>query len=351
MDKEETVTLSDGSGGEKMQAFIRRFVLENIDSSIGEIPLGFLDDGAVIDGIVFTTDSYTVTPLFFPGGNIGGLSVAGTVNDLSVMGAKPVALSCSMIIADGYPLKELNEILRTMGEFSRRADAPIVTGDTKVVERSALEDMFINTTGIGRRSPYLDENICIVRKSREFVHNWPNDSALAEGDMIILSGTVGDHGVALLSFREGYGFESEIKSDAQPLNHMIEKALAVGGITAMKDPTRGGVANALNEWAEKSKTGIIIEEKDIPIREPVVAACEMLGIDPLEIGNEGKALIAVVPEKAEAVLTALRKTEEGRDAAIVGKASSEYRGVAMRTSVGGLRVVESPIGDPVPRIC
>jgi len=351
MHNEETVTLSDGAGGEKMQSFIRRLILSNLGSSAGEIPLGYLDDGAVIDGIVFTTDSYTVTPLFFPGGNIGGLSVAGTINDLSVMGAKPVALSCSLIISDGYPLKELNEILRTMGEVSKRAGTPIVTGDTKVVEKSALDEMFINTTGIGRRSPHLDGNIRAVRRSREFVHNWPNDSALAEGDVIILSGTVGDHGVALLSFREGYGFESDIKSDAQPLNQMIEKALTVGGITAMKDPTRGGVANALNEWADKSKVGIVIEEKDIPLREPVVAACEMLGIDPLEIGNEGKALIAVVPERAEEVLAALRRTEEGRDAAIIGKASTEYRGVAMRTTVGGLRVVESPVGDPVPRIC
>jgi hydrogenase expression/formation protein HypE len=228
---------------------------------------------------------------------------------------------------------------------------PVVTGDTKVVEKSALEGIFINTSGIGKRSQFLDGNIKAVRESRKFSYNWPNDSAVAEGDKIIISGTVGDHGVALLSFREGYGFESKIKSDAQPLNHMIAKALKAGGITAMKDATRGGVANALNEWAEKSKVGIIVEEDQIPYNEAVLSACEMLGIDPLEIGNEGKALIAVVPQLADDVLKALKRTDEGKEARIIGEAGKECRGVTMRTSVGGLRIIESPIGDPAPRIC
>jgi len=334
-----------------MQAFIRRFILSNLETAAGEIPLGLLDDSAVIDGIVFTTDSYTVKPLFFPGGDIGSLSVAGTVNDLSVMGAQPIALSCSLIISDGFLLKDLDVILQSMKEYAQMADVPVITGDTKVVERTAVEGLFINTSGIGKRSQYLDKNIEAVRARREYDYNWPNDSALAAGDKIIISGTVGDHGVALLSFREGYGFETKVKSDAQPLNHMIEKVLRVGGVTAMKDPTRGGVANALNEWSEKSKVGIVIDEEQIPLNEAVVTACEMLGIDPLEIGNEGKALIAVIPELADEVLQVLKKTREGKDAAIIGEASSEYRGVAMRTSVGGLRVIESPIGDPIPRIC
>ena len=343
--------MTDGAGGEKMMAFIRRFVLANFGGNAGEIPLGMLDDSAIIDGIAFTTDSYVVKPLFFPGGNIGSLAISGTVNDLSVMGATPVALSCALILSDGFPLEDLEKILHTMRDYASKAEVSVVTGDTKVVEKSALEGIFINTSGIGKRSQFLDGNIKAVRESRKFSYNWPNDSAVAEGDKIIISGTVGDHGVALLSFREGYGFESKIKSDAQPLNHMIAKALKVGGITAMKDATRGGVANALNEWAEKSKVGIIVEEDRIPYNEAVLSACEMLGIDPLEVGNEGKALIAVVPQLADDVLKALKKTEEGREAAIIGEASKEYRGVAMKTSVGGLRIVEPPVGDPVPRIC
>jgi len=351
MGQEKRITMTDGAGGEKMMAFIRRFVLANFGGNAGEIPLGMLDDSAIIDGIAFTTDSYVVKPLFFPGGNIGSLAISGTVNDLSVMGATPVALSCALILSDGFPLEDLEKILHTMRDYASKAEVSVVTGDTKVVEKSALEGIFINTSGIGKRSQFLDGNIKAVRESRKFSYNWPNDSAVAEGDKIIISGTVGDHGVALLSFREGYGFESKIKSDAQPLNHMIAKALKVGGITAMKDATRGGVANALNEWAEKSKVGIIVEEDRIPYNEAVLSACEMLGIDPLEVGNEGKALIAVVPQLADDVLKALKKTEEGREAAIIGEASKEYRGVAMKTSVGGLRIVEPPVGDPVPRIC
>ena len=351
MSQEKRITMTDGAGGEKMMAFIRRFVLANFGGNAGEIPLGMLDDSAIIEGIAFTTDSYVVKPLFFPGGNIGSLAISGTVNDLAVMGATPVALSCALILSDGFPLEDLDKILRTMRDCASKAGVSVVTGDTKVVEKSALEGIFINTSGIGKRSQFLDGNIKAVRESRKFSYNWPNDSAVAAGDKIIVSGTVGDHGVALLSFREGYGFESKIKSDAQPLNHMIAKALEVGGITAMKDATRGGVANALNEWAEKSKTGIILEEDRIPYNEAVLTACEMLGIDPLEVGNEGKALIAVVPQLADDVLKALKSTKEGKKAAIIGEASKKCRGVAMRTSVGGLRVVEPPADDPVPRIC
>ena len=351
MSQEKRITLTDGAGGEKMMEFIRRFVLANFGGSAGEIPLGMLDDSAIIEGVAFTTDTYVVKPLFFPGGNIGSIAISGTVNDLSVMGATPVAMSCALILSDGFPLEDMDKILRTMRDFASKAGVPVVTGDTKVVEKSALEGIFINTSGIGKRSQFLDGNIKAVRESRKFSYNWPNDSAVAEGDKIIISGTVGDHGVALLSFREGYGFESKIKSDAQPLNHMIAKALKAGGITAMKDATRGGVANALNEWAEKSKVGIIVEEDQIPYNEAVLSACEMLGIDPLEIGNEGKALIAVVPQLADDVLKALKRTDEGKEARIIGEAGKECRGVTMRTSVGGLRIIESPIGDPAPRIC
>jgi len=334
-----------------MQEFIREFVLKELDHDFGEIPLAALDDAAIVDGIAFTTDSYTVKPLFFPGGDIGVLAVAGTVNDLSVMGAEPLALSCGMIIQEGFSTDDLHKIMKSMNATAKKAGVRIVTGDTKVVEKDAADGLFINTSGIGKRSKHLDHNIKQVRTHRKFKWNWPNDSAVAPGDVIICSGTIGNHGVALLSFREGYGFETVVKSDAAPLNRMIAEGLKVGGITAMKDPTRGGVANLLNEWSEKSRVGIRVREEDLPIDEAVLSACEMLGIDPLEIGNEGKAVIAVVPELVKEVLRAVRSTPEGKKAKIIGEAAKDVRGVMMETHTGGKRVIEPPVGDPVPRIC
>lgn len=334
-----------------MQEFIREFVLKELDHDFGEIPLAALDDAAIVDGIAFTTDSYTVKPLFFPGGDIGVLAVAGTVNDLSVMGAEPLALSCGMIIQEGFSTDDLHKIMKSINATAKKAGVRIVTGDTKVVEKDAADGLFINTSGIGKRSKHLDHNIKQVRTHRKFKWNWPNDSAVAPGDVIICSGTIGNHGVALLSFREGYGFETVVKSDAAPLNRMIAEGLKVGGITAMKDPTRGGVANLLNEWSEKSRVGIRVREEDLPIDEAVLSACEMLGIDPLEIGNEGKAVIAVVPELVKEVLRAVRSTPEGKKAKIIGEAAKDVRGVMMETHTGGKRVIEPPVGDPVPRIC
>lgn len=345
------ITMSQGAGGERMQEFIREFVLKELDHDFGEIPLAALDDSAVFDGIAFTTDSYTVKPLFFPGGDIGVLSVAGTVNDLSVMGATPVALSCAMIIQEGFSGEDLHRIMRSISATAKKAEVRIVTGDTKVVEKGAIDGLFINTSGVGKRSKALDYNLQEVRKRRKFKWNWPNDSAIASGDVLIASGSIGNHGVAILSFREGYGFETTVKSDAAPLNHMIASGLRIGGITAMKDPTRGGLANLLNEWADKSEVGIVVREEDIPIDNAVLSACEMLGIDPLEVGNEGKVVIAVVPEKAEALLKALKTKPEGKKAAIIGEATKRVQGVMMETHTGGKRVVEPPVGDPVPRIC
>lgn len=345
------VTLAQGAGGERMQEFIREFVLKELEHDYGEIPLSALDDAAVIDGIAFTTDSYTVKPLFFPGGDIGRLAVAGTVNDLSVMGASPLALSCAMIIEEGFSGEDLHRIMSSMSSTAKEAGVRVVTGDTKVVERGAADGLFLNTSGVGKRSDHLDHNIEVVRSARPFKWSWPNDSALAPGDVLIVSGSIGNHGVALLSFREGYGFDTTVESDVAPLNRLIAEALKVGGITAMKDPTRGGVANLLNEWADKSGVGIVIREEDLPIDEPVLSACEMLGIDPLEIGNEGKVVLAVVPSSAESVLKALRRRPEGKRASIIGEVREEVRGVMMETHTGGKRVVEPPVGDPVPRIC
>ena len=345
------ITMAQGAGGERMQEFIREFVLKELEHDFGDIPLGALDDAAVVDGIVFTTDSYTVKPLFFPGGDIGTLAVAGTVNDVSVMGATPIALSCGMIIEEGFSEDDLHRVMSSLNRTSRSAGVRIVTGDTKVVEKGAVDELFINTSGIGRRSIHLDANLERVRAAREFQWNWPNDSGVADGDVLIVSGSIGNHGVALLSFREGYGFETEVQTDAAPLNHLTESAVKVGGVVAMKDPTRGGLANLLNEWAEKSKVGLVVREEDIPIDGPVLAACEMLGIDPLEVGNEGKVVLAVVPDAAEEVLKAIRKTPEGSNARIVGRASKDVEGVLLETQTGGKRLVEPPVGDPVPRIC
>ncbi len=345
------MTMAQGAGGERMQDFIKKFVLSEFEHEIGEIPLSALDDAAVVDGIVFTTDTYTVKPLFFPGGDIGLLAVAGTVNDLSVMGASPMALSCAMIIEEGFEEESLLRIIRTMSDAAKGADVSFVTGDTKVVEKGACDGLFINTSGIGRRSSHLDGNLDAVRSSRSFKWNWPNDSAVADGDVLITSGSIGNHGVALLSFREGYGFETSVRTDAAPMNHLIEAALKVGGVVAMKDPTRGGVANLLNEWAEKSGVGLVVREEDLPIDTPVMSACEMLGIDPLEVGNEGKVILAVVPEFADQVLEAIRSTREGNNARIIGVASGDIEGVVLETHTGGRRLIEPPIGDPVPRIC
>jgi hydrogenase expression/formation protein HypE len=353
--KEERITLSHGAGGAIMQKLISKNILDRIivsdlDEGV-EVALQDLDDGGVVDGIIFTTDSYVVKPIFFPGGDIGSLAVSGTINDLSVMGAEPRALSLGFILEEGFLISDLEKILDSIGTVSKEAGVPIVTGDTKVMEKGALDKICINTSGIGRRSKFLDSNLEEVRQFRDFEGNWLKDSNIKEGDKIIVSGSIGDHGVTILSAREGYGFETKLKSDACALHSMISYALKTGGIVSMKDPTRGGLANTLNEWSEKSKVNIEIEEEKIPIKEPVTAASEMLGIDPLNIANEGKVVIGVVKEKAEAVLDALRKTEEGKDAAIIGEAKKGDAIVILNTSVGGKRIVDMPIGDPVPRIC
>jgi hydrogenase expression/formation protein HypE len=347
--------MAHGAGGSLMGRFIKESILKNLGGSADlpevEIALEELDDSASVGGVVFSTDSYVVQPLFFPGGDIGSLAVAGTVNDLSAVGADPAAISCALILQEGFPLEELERVLKSMSETSKLAGVPVVTGDTKVVERGAMDGIFINTSGIGFGGERLEKNIEVIKQHREFNENWIKDSNVRDGDLIMVSGTMGDHGVTILSKREGYGFESVVKSDIYPLNKMISSALDEGGIAAMKDPTRGGLANSLNEWSEKSKVGILIREEDIPMTEGVRSACEMLGMDPLTIGNEGKVVIAVVKEKAEEVLGALLKTEPGKNAAIIGEARSDINGVVMETLVGGKRIVDMPAGDPVPRIC
>jgi hydrogenase expression/formation protein HypE len=348
------ITMLHGAGGTVMHELVKNYIVKYFGGSSNiEVPLEALDDAAVVGDVVLKSDSHAVKPIFFPGGDIGRLAVSGTVNDIAVLGAEPYALTCSFILEEGLALRDFEKILASMQQTCREAGVSIVTGDTKVVEKGSLGECIINTSGIGKRTQALEKNLTVVKRFRsDFKARWILDSNLKEGDKIILSGTIGDHGLAVLSAQEGLGFGSGIKSDVKPLNRPIQRLLGeVGGVVAMKDPTRGGLADALNEFSEKSRVGILIHEEKIPIREDVRAACEMLGLDPFEIGNEGKVLIGVVKEKAEELLTILKATEEGKNAEIIGEATKEFSGVAMQTMVGGKRIIARPIGDPVPRIC
>jgi len=350
---EPKITMVHGAGGAVTNDLIKRHILKYLGGSNAEVPLEALDDAAVINDIVLKSDSHAVKPLFFPGGDIGRLAVTGTVNDISVLGAEPVALASGFVLEEGLALTDFERIVRSMGETCKEAGVYVITGDTKVVEKCSLGGCIINMSGIGKRSQALEKNLLVVKKYRSmFSNRWLLDSNLRSGDKIILSGTVGDHGLAVLSSREGYGFGSKIKSDMTPLNKVIQRLLGeVGGIVAMKDPTRGGLSEALNEWSQKSKVGMLAVEEKIPIREDVLSACEMLGIDPLEVGNEGKIIIGVVAEKAEEVLEALKQTPEGRNAQTIGEATDQFKEVALQTVVGGKRILAPPIGDPIPRIC
>ena len=345
------IVMNHGAGGEIMQEFLSKHIVSHFPKARADVPLEAMDDSAVVDGIVFTIDGHTVNPLIFPGGDIGRISVSGTVNDISVMGATPIALACSVIMEEGLEIETVDRIMESMGRTSQECGVPIVTGDTKVMESGALDKMVITTSAVGKRSELLDSNLRTASEHRKIKDRWCTDSNLAPGDVVIASGHLGDHGVAILSFREGYGFESEIQSDVAPLNKMIAEGLRVGGIVSMKDPTRGGLANTLNEWCSKSHVEIEVEQSSIPLRDGVVNACDLLGIDPLSIGNEGKAIIGCVPNMAEDILKAIRNTPEGRDAAIIGTVKEGKERVILRTEIGGRRILEPPSGDPVPRIC
>jgi hydrogenase expression/formation protein HypE len=353
-EKDGKITMLHGAGGTVMHDLVKNYIVKYLGGiAKAEVPLEAMDDAAVVDDIVFKSDSHAVKPIFFPGGDIGRLSISGTVNDISMLGAQPIALASGFILEEGLAISDLERILASMRQACLEADVGIVTGDTKVVEKGSLGGCVMNVSGIGKRTSALDHNIEAVKQHRpDFNARWTLDSNLRAGDRIILSGTIGDHGLAVLSAQEGLAFGSNIKSDVKPLNRIIQRLLGeVGGVVAMKDPTRGGLADALNEWAEKSKHGILVQEDKVPIRKDVRAACEMLGLDPLEVGNEGKVIIGIVAQKADEALSFLRATEEGRNAEIIGEVTDEFKGVAMQTAVGGKRIIARPIGDPVPRIC
>jgi hydrogenase expression/formation protein HypE len=336
--KNGRVDLSHGAGGRAMaqliedifhRAFDNDWLRAGNDQSAFDAPQGRM---------VMTTDAYVVTPLFFPGGDIGSLAVHGTINDIAMAGARPLYLCASFIIEEGFALADLDRIARSMGEASRKAGVPIITGDTKVVERGKADGVFISTAGVGVAPPGLI---------------FSSDAA-RPGDAVLISGSIGDHGVAIMSKRENLEFETEIVSDSAALHELVAAMVAAGGagIRVMRDPTRGGLAATLNELANQSGVGFQIDEEAIPVKAEVAAACEFLGLDPLNVANEGKLVAIVAPEATPAILAAMRAHPLGREAVEIGRAVvDDSRFVEMRTAFGGGRIVDWLSGEQLPRIC
>ncbi len=329
------ILLSHGGGGEETQKLIKELFFKYFSNPI----LEKMEDAAVLDTnskLAFTTDSFTVSPIFFKGGNIGKLAVAGTVNDLSMMGAKSKYLSCSFIIEEGLLFEELEEIVKSMAEEMEKTGVQIVTGDTKVVPKGSADKIFINTTGIG-----------------EIVYEGISAHNIEEGDIILVSGTIGDHGACIMAQREGIELEGDIASDCASLWPLVEDLINEGiTIKAMRDPTRGGLSAVLNEWAEQSNVGIEIEEEKIPVKDEIQGLCELLGLEPYTLANEGKLILAVPEEEAEKALEVMKQNELGKDAEIIGRAISDYKGkVILKSSYGSKRVMEPPAGELLPRIC
>ncbi len=332
-----TVLLGHGSGGKLSAALIRDVFLPVFENPV----LAHMDDQGIVNvngqRIAMTTDSFVVKPLFFPGGNIGSLAVHGTVNDLAMGGAKPLFLSAAFIIEEGFSMDELHRVADSMSRAAKDAGVQIVTGDTKVVEKGKGDGLFINTTGIG----IVPEGINL------------SANRARPGDRVLLSGSIGDHGIAILAQREGLEFETQIVSDSAALHTLVAAMLEVSpGIRCMRDPTRGGVSSTLNEIAQQSHVGIELQEASLPIHEQVQGACELLGLDPLYVANEGKLIAIVAPEAAETLLRAMRSHPLGAEAMVIGTVTEKTSGlVTMRTPLGTTRVVDMLAGDQLPRIC
>jgi len=335
--KTDHILLDHGGGGKISHSLITETMLPIFDNAI----ISRLDDGAIFKieekQFAFSTDTYVVDPIFFPGGNIGDLAVNGTVNDLAMCGAVPLYLSVGLIIEEGFPMTDLEIILNGMRIATKKAKVKVVTGDTKVVPKGAMDKIFINSSGIG----LIPEHVNISG------HN------ARPGDKVLLSGSIADHGITVLTQREGMNFDSPIVSDTAPLNHMVKRMLlACEDIHVLRDPTRGGVGTALNEIAISSKVGIRIYENKIPVKDEVSGICELLGFDPLYIANEGKLLAFIEADSADEVLKTMREDEFGKDACIIGEVISDNPGnVFMQTRIGGTRIVDMLTGEQLPRIC
>ena len=330
----DIITMDHGSGGGATSRLIEELLVPAFQNP----QLSALGDGALLDltgPLVFSTDSFVIDPVFFPGGDIGKLAVCGTVNDVAMCGGTPKYLSLSFILEEGFPLESLKRIVTSIADTAESCGVSIVTGDTKVVEKGRGDGIYINTAGIGTLT-------------------WPGLSPanLKPGDKVILSGTMGDHGTAVMLSRSGLLEGGDLKSDCQPLCHLAAAVLKNGGVRVLRDPTRGGVATTLNEFVDGTALSIELEENDLPVRPGVQAACEMLGLDPLYCANEGKMLVVVDPERAESALEALRNTPGGEDAAIIGTVTDRYPGkVILNTCLGGGRVLTRLTGAQLPRIC
>jgi hydrogenase expression/formation protein HypE len=333
----DRITLDHGSGGKIAHALTTDLLLPRF----GNPSLAPLNDGAVLHlggrRLAFSTDTFTVDPLFFPGGDIGELAVNGTVNDVAMCGAEPLYLSMGLILEEGFPRADLERILDSMARAVELAEVQLVTGDTKVVPRGAADKIFINTSGVG----VIPHGVAVGAEGA------------CPGDRIILSGTMADHGMTIITQREGLGFESDLESDSAPLNHLVARMLAAcPQIHVLRDPTRGGVGTTLNEIARQSQTGLRLREADLPVRPAVAGACELLGFDPLYVANEGKLLAFVPAADAEAVLAVMRDDPRGRDACIIGEVVDDHPGrVYMQTRIGGERIVDMLTGEQLPRIC
>jgi hydrogenase expression/formation protein HypE len=333
---DDSILLAHGSGGKLSHELVEKKFLPFLANPA----LNKLDDSAIFEAsgrLAFTTDGYVVNPIFFPGGDIGKLAVCGTVNDLAMNGAKPLYLSLSAIIEEGLPLSELEQILQSIKKAAEEAEVSIIAGDTKVVNRGQADKLFITTSGVGIVPPGVDISGANARV----------------GDTVLVSGTIGDHGIAIMSQREGLKFSTTLQSDCAPLNKLVSQMLDVSSrIHCLRDPTRGGLATTLNELARQSKVGIVMEEARIPVKEEVKAACELLGLDPIYVANEGKLVAIVDPADADKVLARMRKNRYGRDAAVIGEVTAAHTGkVVMKTKLGPSRIVDMLTGELLPRIC
>jgi hydrogenase expression/formation protein HypE len=335
------ITLKQGGGGRAMRSLIEQLFIKDFAAMpFHGVGLGAMDDGAAIplgdEFLIVTTDSHVIKPIVFPGGDIGRISVAGTVNDLAMMGAtRPLGLTCAVILEEGFDIEQLEAIQASLVATCREAGVVVITGDTKVMGKGEVDGIVINTTGVGLTKR-------VVR-----------DNALQPGDRIVITGTIGDHGLAVMAARHGLALEGDLLSDVAPINALIASALdAIGdGIHAMKDPTRGGLSSALHEMAKKSGVGVVLNETKVPLTDAVRAAGEILGIDPLHVANEGKAVIGVAAEAAEALVAVLRAHPQGRDAAIIGTCIADRPGSIILDTGFGRRLLAEPDGEPLPRIC